>query len=472
MGGELDSLPAPGASPVWPGALRAPHSRLRRARSPRSFRGPSIRKWFDRRGRPTVSLMQSVPPPTLENPRRMLLSTSILLFLSVVICYIDRSNLSVAAPLLKDEFGFSPSRLGTLLSAFFWSYAAFQLVSGWLVDRYDVNWVMAAGFFLWSAATAATGLAGGFGTLLAMRLVVGFAESVAYPAYSKIFATHYTEGQRGLANSLIDVGCKCGPALGTLAGGFYMARFGWRPFFFILGLGALPWLPCWIKWMPRGRGRKEKAPAAGPTVGEILGKRAAWATFAGLFCGNYYWYFLLTWLPYYLVRERHFSMGSMAVAGSVPLICCAAATTVAGWLSYRALESGATPTRVRKTCTVAGLGCSAVIVAVPVIADAKAAVVVLMIACASYGVYSSSPWAITQTLAGPLAAGRWSGLKNFVGNLSGMVAPALTGVVVDRTGQFFWAFALTAFIALSGAAVYLFGLGKVEPATWRYQAAR
>jgi ACS family D-galactonate transporter-like MFS transporter len=383
----------------------------------------------------------------------------------------DRSNLSVATPLIKDELGLSPSGLGTILSAFFWTYASLQLVSGWLVDRYSVNWVLAAGFLLWSAATAATGLVGGFGTLLLLRLIVGIGESVAYPAYSRIFATYYTENQRGLANALIDVGSKCGPALGILAGGFYMARYGWRPFFFILGLGALPWLACWIKWMPRGRDSAGNAPGAGPGIGEILGKRAAWATFAGLFCGNYYWYFLLTWLPYYLVRERHFSMETMGIMGALPFLCTAAATTVAAGLSYRAIAAGVSTTRVRKACAGAGLGFAAVIVVVPGLSDARGAMAILMLACVSYGVYSSSPWAIVQTLSGPLAAGRWSGLQNFAGNLAGVVAPVLTGYVVQTTGHFFWAFALAAAVALTGALVYLFVLGEVEPATWRYQAS-
>ena len=416
---------------------------------------------------PLASPSASERPPVRAGA---LWPTSILLFVSVIICYIDRSNLSVAVPLLKEELGLEVSRVGILLSAFFWTYASFQLVAGWLVDRYNVNWVLASGFLVWSVATAATGLAGGFGSLLLFRLVLGVGESVAYPAYAKIFATYFTEGQRGLANSLIDVGSKVGPALGTLVGGVYMARFGWRTFFIVLGLGAFPWVLCWIRWMPRGRGGRAVEPG-GPGMGEILCKRSAWATFIGLFCGNYFLYFLITWLPYYLVHERHYSMRAMAVVGALPFVCSAAATTAAGWISYRALAAGATPTRVRKTCTVAGLGFAAVIVLVPLISDTRGAMVVLMLASASYGVFSSSPWAIAQTIAGPEAAGRWAGMQNFIGNLSGVAAPALTGLVVERTGSFFWAFGLTAGVLLAGAMVYLLVLGRVEPARWGYQAS-
>ena len=143
----------------------------------------------------------------------------ILLVLSVFINYIDRSNLSIAAPLLEKEMSLSPSQIGSLLSAFFWTYALFQLfgIAGWLVDRFDVSLVFAGGFFLWSAATAATGLLGSFQALFAMRLLLGAGESVAYPCYSKILARYFPEHHRGVANALIDAGGKLGPGLGTSA---------------------------------------------------------------------------------------------------------------------------------------------------------------------------------------------------------------------------------------------------------------
>jgi sugar phosphate permease len=125
-----------------------------------------------------------------------------LLALSVVINYIDRGNLSIAAPLLKDELGLTPSQLGILLSSFFWAYAAFMMISGWLADRMDVNWVLAAGFLVWSVATVATGFARGFVALLAARLVSGAGESVSYPSYSNLLARHFPEHHRGFANAV------------------------------------------------------------------------------------------------------------------------------------------------------------------------------------------------------------------------------------------------------------------------------
>jgi ACS family D-galactonate transporter-like MFS transporter len=137
---------------------------------------------------------------------------------SVFINYVDRGNLSIAAPMLKDELKLSPTQLGILFSSFFWTYAAFQIPSGWLVDHYDVNWVIAIGFFVWSTATTVTGLAHTFLAVLVARLVLGMGESVAYPAYSKIIVQHFPIAHRGFANSAISAGNACGPAAGALMG--------------------------------------------------------------------------------------------------------------------------------------------------------------------------------------------------------------------------------------------------------------
>ncbi len=390
-----------------------------------------------------------------------------LLVLSVSINYIDRGNLSIAAPLLHDEFGLTPGRLGILLSSFFWSYAVFQVFSGWLVDRFNVSLVMASGFFLWSAATAATGLIHTFTMLIALRLILGLGESVAYPCYSKILAAYFAEHQRGLANSLIDAGSKVGPAFGTITGGVLMAYFGWRSFFTVLGLVSLLWLPLWFAWMPRSAELTAANPETVPAIFDILRRRIAWATFGGHFCGNYFWYFLLTWLPFYLVRERHFTMVQMASLGSTAYLITAGSTVIAGWFSDRAIASGAGAGRVRKRCAGFGLAFASIIAGAGFSSGRTASIVLLFLACAGYGVFSSSHWAITQTVAGPVAAGKWSGLQNFFANLAGVAAPALTGFVVDRTGHFVLAFAAAAAVALTGAGIYLAVMGKIEPVVWR-----
>jgi MFS family permease len=138
-----------------------------------------------------------------------------LLCVSVWINYIERGILGVAAPALAPEMDLSPAQIGVLLSGFFWTYSLLQPVAGWLVDRYDVYRVYAAGFAIWSLAAAAGGLAGGFETLMLSRLVLGAGESLAYPAYSRMLANSFEESRRGFANAMVDIGTKAGPALGT-----------------------------------------------------------------------------------------------------------------------------------------------------------------------------------------------------------------------------------------------------------------
>jgi MFS transporter, ACS family, D-galactonate transporter len=390
----------------------------------------------------------------------------VLLAIAIFINYVDRGNLSIAAPLLKDELGLSPSKLGNLLSAFFWTYACMQLVSGWLVDRLNVNWVIAGGFLLWSAATAATGFVHVYSTLFALRLLLGMGESVAFPSNSKIIALHFPEEHRGFANSVVAAGYVLGPGFGMLAGGMLMARFGWRPFFIVLGLASMLWLIPWLKWMPKKPNAPISDTIGAPGLFEFLQLRSAWGTCIGLFCGNYVNYFLISWLPYYLVRERGLSMDNMAKIGGLAYLLGAGFAILSGWVSDRWIASGATPTLVRKSFVGGGLALSGIFIGVAVVSDQTYCVVALILGVILFGVSASNVFAITQTLAGPQAAGRWTGFQNFVGNLAGVVAPTLTGFVLERTGHFYWAFIILTAVSLTGLASWFLLIGKIEPVTW------
>lgn len=391
----------------------------------------------------------------------------ILLVVSVGINYIDRGLLSVSAPLIQAQLGLSPTQLGVLFSAFFWTYASVQVLAGWVVDRYPLKWVYAIGYFVWSVATAVTGLVEGFGQLLGARLVLGIGESVAYPATSKILVREFPESRRGLANAMVDAGSKIGPGLSTLAGGLLVSHYGWRALFIGVGLASLVWLIPWLSYAHGGRERVEEQRAASPTMMELLMRREAWGTYLGMFALGYVWYFLLSWLPSYLVKERGFSMQTMAVLGSVPFWGMAVATLAGGWASDKWIRAGGNPTRVRKTFLVGGLLlCGATMLPAVLVADARWSVGWLTAACLSLGIYTSNVWAVTQTLAGPVAAGRWSGIQNAIGNLGGVVSPVVTGWIVSVTGSFVLAFVGASVVLVSGAGCYLFLLGEVKGVDW------
>jgi ACS family D-galactonate transporter-like MFS transporter len=389
-----------------------------------------------------------------------------LLVLSIFLNYIDRSNLSLAAPIIQKEHGLSTRDIGWLSSAFFWTYALLQLIgiAGWFADRYPPGFVLAGGLFVWSAATVLTGVLSGLPALFAARLLVGAGESVAYPCYSRIFAASIPSEKRGIANAMLDAASKLGPALGTLIGGALLASVGWRMFFVVLGIASLLWLIPWFL-IPH-RAATTLSLQAAPSIAQILSQRSAWGAFLGHFCGNYFWFFLLTWLPTYLVNERGFPMQRMVNVSSVAYLAIAAATMCAGWISDRWIASGATPTRVRKTVVCGGLAFSTIILPVAVVRDHTAAIVLLFAACMAFGAYTSNHWAITQTLAGPLAAGRWTSLQNGIGNLSGIVAAWLTGLVVQRTQSFVLPFAISAAIAVAGALLWGIVVREVKPVEW------
>ncbi len=406
-----------------------------------------------------------------KSSSRVMTSTGllILLVLSVVINYLDRGILSVSAPLLRRDLSLTPEQMGLLFSAFFWSYSVCQLLAGWLVDRYDVKRVFGAGFLLWSLATASIGAIAGFGSLLGARVVLGVGESVAYPAYSRILAQDYPEHRRGLANALLDAGSKIGPGLSTLAGGLLVDRFGWRALFVGVGLGSLTWLLPWVLWVPAGAvtTQRDLYKDRGPGFLDILRRREAWGTSLGMFCLGYVWYFLLSWLPSYLLSERGLSMRSMAVLGSLPFWAMAATSILGGWVSDRCIAGGSTVTRVRKTFVVGGLLlCSATLLPAAAVRSPGISILLLISSCSALGLFTSNVWAVTQTLAGPQAAGSWTGIQNAVGNLGGVVSPALTGFVVGRTGSYYLAFVMASAVLLLGAASYLILVGQIRALHW------
>jgi MFS transporter, ACS family, D-galactonate transporter len=413
--------------------------------------------------------MSSLPDRT--EPRRFtpeLTLVAILLSLSVFINYVDRGSLSIAAPLLKDDLGLTGSQLGVLLSSFFWTYAFCQILSGWLVDRFNVNWLLAIGVAVWSAATLSTGLVRNFAVLLAVRMILGVGESVSYPSYSKILVKHFHASQRGRANGMISAGWAGGPALGTLVGGLLVAHVGWRMFFVVLGLTSALWLLPWLSWMPRGPGiptsvnQRDSA-----SIPEIVLQRSAWGTFIGLFCFNYLWYFLITWLPFYLVKHRNFSLQTMSYSLGTAFGALAISVLAAGWIADRSIASGKSSTRVLKALCGGGLGVAGIaFVVFFLIADQTLAMLMLIFCCVALGMCSPNLWTMTQIMAGTQAAGKWTGLENFCGNLAGITAPLVAGFVVDRTGSFFWAFAITGGVALLGACSYIFVVGDVVPVDW------
>jgi len=176
--------------------------------------------------------MATIAKTTTSRATRALI---ILLGASIFLNYVDRGAIAVAGPVMKGELGLTATAFGTAVTAFFWIYAPVQLFIGWLCDRISVYRLMALGVIIWAASTFLMGFAGGFLSLLVLRVMLGIGESIAFPGSSKLIARHVPAEHRGIANSAVEVGVALGPAVGTLAGGMIVASLGWRAMFFAFG---------------------------------------------------------------------------------------------------------------------------------------------------------------------------------------------------------------------------------------------
>jgi MFS family permease len=393
-----------------------------------------------------------------------------LLAAAVFINYFDRGNLSVAAPQLMTELSLSNPEMGVLFAAFFIPYALLQPFAGWFAQRVDLRWMLGGGLALWALATMLTGLASGFAALLALRVLLGLGESVAYPCNALLLARHVGFAARAEANGLIAVGQALGPTAGTLLGGLLMEHYGWRPAFVVFGLASLLWLLPWIRVT-----RREPltgTPGVPPVrLRALLWERSLWGTSLGHFSGNYAYYFTLSWLPLMLVRKFGFSLSAMAMIGAGVYAVQAVVAPSIGWLCDRLIRRGMHPSPVLKSTIVAGHIGVTLTMAACANASATTSVVLLLVSGAFFGVQSAPLGAISQTLAGPRAAGQWMGIQNLCANLAGVIAPSLTGIIVGRTGSFAWAFAIAAAVTLVGAFAFAAVVRRVEPVDWRGEPA-
>jgi MFS family permease len=389
----------------------------------------------------------------------------------VFIAYVDRGNLATAAPLFQDELRLSGTELGTLLSSFFWTYVPGQILMASIAERFGPYRVLALGVGTWALATVASGLVGGFAALLALRLVLGLAESAAYPCSSKILAQHLPGERLGVANAQIQVGTALGPAFGTFVGGQVMAHVGWRATFLGFGLASVLWI---VPWRAATRDLansaavqvRTAAQSAVPTYGAILRRRDLWGTCLGHFSFCYALYFVIYWLPVYLVNARGFTVPQMATVGALIYVVQAATNLGTGVVCDRLMRGGATANAVRKGAILASgaaMGASFCAVA---FGSAHWAVAGLFGAAFGFGLSGPNVFAIAQTLAGPRAAGKWVGVMNGFGNIAGIVAPIVTGYVVDRTGQFFWAFVLAGGAAVTAVVGWVVVVRRIAPVEW------
>ncbi len=403
-------------------------------------------------------------PRALTSPVRLVL----LMALSMFINYVDRGNLATAGPLLADELHLSATQFGALGSAFFVTYVLAMVPGGWLADRYGAKLVLLIGATIWSVATLLTGFVGGFVSLFALRLLLGLGETAAFPCTSKLIATSVAREHIGIANGVTGFGYLFGPAIGTFVGGLLMARLGWRPVFVIFGALSLLWLLPWSRVVVHEPTVKAHAATQYvPTFGDILRQRGLWGAVLGHFSGNYTFYFILAWLPTYFVKVRGFSIDEMAKVATAAYALNAAAALAAGWAIDRWVRSGRSATIAYKTpmglCHLISIGCMVGMAVLPI----EGCIGCLFVFELFMGFSSPGYFGIPQILAGPTAAARWVGIQNSCGNIPGIIAPFITGVLIDATGSYLSAFVLAGVVNLVGFIGWVFVLPSIAPIEWR-----
>ena len=380
-------------------------------------------------------------------PRALILLLGAAIFLN----YVDRGAVGIAAPRMQGDLGLSDEAYGVVFSAFFWVYGPVQIVIGWLCDRFNVYRLTAIGLLIWAASTLLMGFAGGFLSLLVLRVMLGVGESISFPASSKIIAEQVPAERRGMANAVVSIGIALGPAAGTLAGGLILANYGWRAIFVAFGLVTLLWLLPWQQVTKGMQSRGSAEERSNVPMGALIGRWSLWSMSIAHVASNYVFYFLLAWLPNYLVRARGLSIEEMTVLATVGFTTQAVAALAFGHYSDRWTRSGRSEAAVRRWMMIVAQIVQGLAILAVLKADSPTAIAIwLGIAGVCTGALSLNVYAVAQMFAGPRAAGTWIGFQNAFGNtFSGILGPVIAGVIVGAAG-YAGAFYVAAGVAIAG----------------------
>ncbi|MEP6539175.1 MAG: MFS transporter, partial [Bryobacteraceae bacterium] len=342
-----------------------------------------------------------------------------LIFVGILISYVDRGNLGIAATSIMRDFQFPPSSMGMLLSAFFWTYALFQIPAGFIVDRIGIRRVYAGAFLVWSLASAAIALSRGLPDILGLRLVLGLAEAVGPIASLSFIRRNFSGAEQGLPTAIYIAGQNAGPAIGALLGTMLIDQLGWRAMFAITGLGALVWLPFW--WFLAPPDRVAPVKAAVPVEAQsgmpwriTLLSRAFWGMTLSIFLSSYYWFFLLTWVPTYLTSTRGFTTLEMGRVLSTPLFIMAVFNIVAGSIADRLVKRVGSVFRVRVAFSAIGYATSAIVLLLLVLPGKEVVLPILIVSICATGIGNSNFWAISQHAPPAGLVGRTIGYLNTV----------------------------------------------------------
>ena len=424
--------------------------------------------------------MKPAPEPKSGGNLRWLMV--FLAFSATAINYIDRANLGVAAPFIAKDLNLSPESTGALLGAFFWTYAAFQLPSGWFIDKVGARVAYLVAVIWWSLFTGAAALARTFHALFGIRLLLGVGEAPAYPANSQIVSEWFPRQERALATSIFDSGNRVGTALSLPIVSAIIATFGWRMSFVITGALGFVWAGFWLwlyrsprehPWITREElAHIESGQNSAPTESggapvrwrDLFRYRTVWGMMLGFFCLNFVIYFFSTWFPSYLVKARGFDLKKMGLIGMIPALVAVFGGYLGGYVSDRLVRSGLRLTLARKIPIVSGMALSSCIGLAVLVESTTAAIALLSLSYASLAFAAASIWSLPADVApSKNHVGSIGGIQNFAANLAGVCITTFVGVMLQRTGGFVVPLLVAGGFSILGALAYLIVVPEIAP---------
>jgi ACS family D-galactonate transporter-like MFS transporter len=418
-------------------------------------------------------------------PTRSRFVIMVLLFVCVMINYLDRSNISIAAPAMRAQLGFDTAQMGYVLSAFGWTYALCQIPGGWLVDRIAPRTLYATLIVLWSMATIMVGVTSTVTGLIAMRLLVGALESPSYPINNRVVTTWFPERERATAIGVYTSGQYVGLAFLTPLLVLIQTRAGWHMIFVATGSVGVVWGLAWyalyrqphdfpgtnaaeIDQIRHGGGLVDLGRDPSPTqrrfsgadLGRVLSSRKLWGVYVGQFALTSTLWFFLTWFPTYLVQARGMSFVKVGFLATLPFLAAFVGVLSSGLLSDALVRRGVSLGMARKTPIVAGLLLSASIIGANYV-DTPALIIAYMTLAFFGNGLASITWSLVSAIAPERLLGLTGGVFNFFGNLSGIAVPIIIGYLARDYG-FSAGLMYVGTLAVIGALSYVFVVGTVE----------
>jgi MFS transporter, ACS family, D-galactonate transporter len=407
----------------------------------------------------------------------------VLLAVGVLVNYLDRISISVAAPQLQKELNLSNGQIGLLLSAFFWSYSLAQLPSGMLLDRFGVMRVGRIGAFLWTLASTLTALSTGYLGIFIARMLLGVAEAPGMISCQKATGYWFPRHERSRSTAVFDSAAKFANVIGVPLVAFFVVRFGWRWGFGITAMMSIAYFfAYWILYRDPSQDKKlgtaehtyimaGGAVKEGPSgigqvnmLGYVLRNRKVWAHTIGYSAYGYSFYLFLTWLPGYLVQTLHMSILKSAGYATIPWIFASLSDLlIGGFLIDYLIERGYDETKVRKTVLVAGMLLGLTVFGAVTTTDPVWAITWITIALTGLSAAAPVGSSIVSLIAPRGGTGTIGGIVNFANNLMGVAAPVITGFIVGLTHSFAGAFLVAGVVLVVGIFAYVVVLGRIEP---------